>query len=104
MSTNYGTYSTHACYAAFSPGISAGTSSAERWGGNPVRLVQDLPIAPSYQPQPISVAENKKVRFASGNLQCTNRNATPMTWEFAEYQYDIVGNNNTMFVQVSVKP
>ena len=73
-------------------------------GGNPVRLVQDLPIAPSYQPQPISVAENKKVRFAPGNLQCTDRNATPMTWAFAEYQYDIVGTGNTMFVQVSVMP
>lgn len=103
LSTNYGTYSTHACYAAFSPS-SVGTSSAERWGGNPVRLVQDLPIAPSYQPKPISVAENKKVCFAPGNLQCTNRNATPMTWEFSEYQYDIVGNQNITYILKNTKP
>ena len=37
-----------------------------------------------------SVAADKKVRFAQGNLQYK---ASPSTWRFAEHQYDYVGDN-----------
>ncbi|MCR5038188.1 MAG: serine/threonine protein kinase [Bacteroidales bacterium] len=38
-----------------------------------------------------SIAEGKRVRFSSGNLQYQ---ATTGTWRFAEHQYDVIGKDN----------
>lgn len=48
-------------------------------------------VAPGKANGGFSVAENKQVKFAPGNLQYQ---ASTNTWRFAEHQYDIVGDNN----------
>ncbi len=76
---------------------------SNRLFGLPVRLVQDVPVAPSYSPKPVSVSDTKQVLFSRGNLQFNAVQGTHMradgtmqqgTWRFAEYQYDVIGTDN----------
>ena len=85
--------------------------AADRNYGRPVRPVKDLsPVSPQtdYQPMPFSVAADRQVCFAPGNLQynatrgshrCADGSVQPGTWRFAEHQWDYVGDaqNGTVY-------
>lgn len=50
-----------------------------------------------------SVAADKKVVFAPGNLQATY-DGSAWTWHFAEHQYDVIGNNGGNLLVTSSEP
>ena len=65
------------------PMKASGTYTAARAKGRKVTAA--LPV--------FSVSASKKVTFAPGNLQATTTNqGTNWTWQFAEHQYDYIGN------------
>ena len=66
--------------------------------GFAVRLVQVAPttarpaaVQPQEKAKGFSVAPNKKVELAKGNLQYQ---ASTKIWRFAEHQWDVIGDNN----------
>ena len=76
-------------YAGFGPGW----YEKGRYGQS-VRLARERDIAPAakqYGPKQFSVSANKKVYFATGNLQY---NTESQTWRIAPHQYDVVGAAN----------
>ena len=51
------------------------------------------PVAPNYTPKAFTINENgDQIFFSPGNLQYQ---ASTNTWRFAEYQYDLIGSDNS---------
>lgn len=74
---------------AFQPNASHTTFNVERNMFNPITF--DLPpVGVIYSVFTVN-PDGKKVYFSRGNLQY---NASTTTWQFAEHQYDIVGQGN----------
>jgi len=64
----------------------------------PSQVVPDVPY-PGLGSGEFSVGPNKKVRFATGNLQYQ---ASTGTWRFAEHQWDVLGSANSNISQTNV--